>query len=270
MKASDLMYLLKNVTNMLRCLTRIKLRPNIINFLIAFTKQSRCSLPLISVSLVFLMNSVSAQSAFNEKSYWYSSATVYATVFVQGGGPDVTLRGLRPIALRGNSEFGPGLAAGFSIGREMVAGLESNIHYRIEGEYWISQVNRSKITVGRITSTASDDILAQAGFLNALVRIGTTERTRWWVGAGIGLAGLSIPAAKVQFNGCNCLGSDRALGLSFRLKAQGEYILTNATSLFAEIGYVYLPSGAVINTTTETRYGNISVPQVGLGMRFKF
>jgi len=42
------------------------------------------------------------------------------------------------------------------------------------------------------------------------------------------------------------------------------------TALFRASGYVYLPSGSVVNASSQTRYSGVSLPQIGLGLRARF
>lgn len=211
-----------------------------------------------------------AQNAGYDQAGWYGAGTIAATGFVQGGNPDVTLSGFRPIALSGSADYSAGFTANVTIGRQFSFNTDGDLHVRLEGEYWYGQFQRTSVQAGRLTVPVNDNLRAQAGFINALVRFAATEQTRWWAGVGLGYAATQIPGLAPQTSGCQCLGSDSARGLSFRAKIQGEYVMTDSTALFAELGYVYLPSGAVSTSSSQTRYGGVSLPQIGLGVRARF
>lgn len=200
---------------------------------------------------------------------WYASGVISVTSFVQGGGPDVTLLGVRPVTLYGSTDYGRGLSLGLIAGREVVIGDENKKHYRVEGEYWLSQFQRNTVKIGRFSVPSNDVIHAQALFINGLIRLGATENTRLWAGLGLGYAGGKIPAINTS-DGCACLGADKASGLALRLKTQGEYLISNKTSLVAEFGYVRLPSSPAVNMSSKTRYGAIYLPQFGIGFRSRF
>ena len=211
-----------------------------------------------------------AQNAAYDEAGWYAAGTVAATGFIQGGHPDVTLSGFRPIALAGSADYGAGFTANATIGRQFRFGTDSDLHVRLEGEYWYGQFQRTSVQAGRLSVPVNDTLRAQAGFINALVRFAATEQTRWWAGIGIGYAATQIPGLAPQATGCQCLGPESARGLGFRAKIQGEYLMTDSTALFLELGYVYLPGGSVSTASSQTRYGGVSLPQIGLGVRARF
>lgn len=214
--------------------------------------------------------SSSAEPSLFDNSGLYGSLNVAAVGFVRGAAPDVTLTGWRPISLSGSAQYESGFTASATAGWQFRTGSNNDLFFRVEGEYWLGQFQRSNVQVGRLNITTDDKLSAQALFLNGLVRFGATENTRWWAGVGIGYASLRIPGLHPQVSGCNCLGSDTAAGLSFRAKIQGEYLMSDMTALFIELGYVYLPSGSVTNNSSKTQYSSLSVPQIGLGLRQRF
>lgn len=211
-----------------------------------------------------------AETALYDNSGPYAAISAGAIGFIQGGTPDVTLSGWRPVSLPGSADYGAGFTANATAGWQFRTGADGDLNFRIEGEYWYGQFQRNNVQVGRLSLSTNDQLRGQALFLNGLVRFAATESTRWWAGAGLGYASLKIPGLAAQATGCNCLGADTATGLSFRAKIQGEYILSDMTALFLELGYVYLPSGSAVNASSQTRYSGVSLPQIGLGLRARF
>lgn len=226
------------------------------------------------------LSAVSALSLFSAGAFaqvhvldnpgWYASGVLSGAVSVRGQGPDVTLSGVRPLTLQGQTHYGNGYAGGVSLGQQMRTASEDVRPLRLEGEYWITRFDRRSMQVGQFTSNSADLIRAQALFVNGLVRIGQTGEGRWWAGAGLGYASVDTPASAVQVPACNCLGRDKADGLAWRLKLQGEHPLNADSMLFLEFGLVKLPSGTVSNSSSVTRYDGATVRQVGMGIRTRF
>jgi hypothetical protein len=176
-------------------------RPNLHSIPRLLAVSLPCLLPLDAV----------ADSAKFDNTGWYISGAVSAS-FIQGGAPAVTLAGVRPVFLYGSTDYGHGLSLGIIAGREVVRGDEDKKHYRIEGEYWLSQLQRKNVNVGRIFVTSNDAINAQALFINGLIRLGATEHARLWAGIGLGFAGVKTPATNTS-DACACLGPTMRLVL---------------------------------------------------------
>lgn len=233
--------------------------------------------PVRAVSLLAAAFAIAASSFAQvspmDRPGWYASGSVAKAVSAHGGGPDVTLLGVRPLAIQGTTDYGDGYSLGLSIGRQfpLERSQSEPLHVRLEGELWHGDVDRDLVRLGQLSRTDAGSVRAQVLFLNGLVRFASTENSRWWVGLGVGYGQVKVPAmGGVTLTGCNCLGADTASGAAVRAKIQGERPLSNDSTIFVELGYTRLPSGSVANASSVTRYGGLGVGQVGVGLRTRF
>lgn len=184
-------------------------------------------------------------------------------------GPDIAMGG--PVVLHGRTELGSGQGFGLALGREYRRERDDQTyrHTRYELEYWRGSVQRDSLAVSSIRLSPHDRLDAQALTLNALLRVGATENTRWWLGAGLGHGQVKYPDLAGSIPGCKCLGPANATGLAWRVKLLAERQISADSALFLQWGHLGLPAGATTGVPT-TRYGKLGTNEVALGLRMRF
>lgn len=185
------------------------------------------------------------------------------------GGPDIAMGG--PVVLHGRTELAAGQGWGLALGREYRRERDDKTyrHTRYELEYWRGSVQRDSLAVSSIRLTPHDQLDGQALMVNALLRLGTTENTRWWAGAGLGYGQVKYPDLSGSVPGCKCLGPVNANGLAWRLKFLVERQVNADSALFLQLGHLGLPGGATAGLPS-TRYGKLGANEVAVGLRVRF
>lgn len=180
-----------------------------------------------------------------------------------------------PVLLSGRTQWGHGPTFSASLGRQFrMEGADRSEDarlWRLEGEYWGGRLERKSFKVAALNARLGDRLRADALFLNGLVRVASTEHSRWWLGAGIGYADVRLPDASGGPLNCACLGAAGGSGTAYRFKAQAERLLSDQSAVFLELGYVKLPS--VASTATgfpKTRYDGLGVTHLSVGWRQRF
>lgn len=225
---------------------------------------------LVALSLIcsaFCAGAQSHSSPDDEKSY----LTVQADRLLspRAGGPDVAMGG--PVLLHGRTELSAGPAWSLALGREYRREREDQQyrHTRYELEYWQGSVRRDSVSVSSIRLSPHDTLDARALMVNALLRVGATDNTRWWAGAGLGYGQVNHPDLGGSVPGCKCLGPEKATGLAWRIKFLVERPVSADTALFLQLGHLGLPGGATAGLPS-TRYGKLGTHEVALGLRMRF
>ena len=187
----------------------------------------------------------------------------------RAGGPDVAMGG--PVVLHGRTELASGQGWGLALGREYRRERDDQTfrHTRYELEYWRGSVRRDSLSVSSIHLLPHDQLDAQALTVNALLRVGTTENTRWWAGAGLGYGQVKYPDLSGSVPGCKCLGPADASGLAWRVKFLVERQVSADSALFLQLGHLGLPGGATPGVPS-TRYGKLGANEVAVGLRVRF
>jgi opacity protein-like surface antigen len=230
-------------------------------------RRALASLALVCSAAGAWAQSPSPSSPDDERAY----LTVQADRLLspRTSGPDIAMGG--PVVLHGRSELGSGHGYGLALGREYRRERDDQTyrHTRYELEYWRGSVQRDSLSVSSIRLNPHDRLDAQALTLNALLRVGTTEHTRWWLGAGLGHGQVKYPDLAGSIPGCKCLGPANASGLAWRVKLLAERQIGTDSALFLQWGHLGLPAGATTGVPT-TRYGKLGANEVALGLRVRF
>ncbi len=203
---------------------------------------------------------------------WYGTGALARSVSVSGGGPEVSLGG--GVQVAGSTDHGTARAGALAIGHEWrrLRDGEAPRHVRLEGEWWSARLPRESVRLGTTTAHAGDAVRAQALFVNGLVRLATTEHSRWWAGAGLGWASVRVPDGSAlfpAFASCGCLRAESGSGLAWRLKLQGERAVSEHAAVFAELAYTRLPTAGG-GSAPAASYGGWGVTTVGVGVRLRF
>lgn len=211
-----------------------------------------------------------------DESGWYGTVAAGATLSTPDSGTQV-LEGNNRVQIRlaGTTRWGHGQLGTLAVGRQFRWGdngePDQGLPLRLELESVHLRLQRQSFHVAASNALIDDRLRADALFVNGLVRIGQTEHTRWWLGAGIGHANVRLPNAISPKNSCACLGPAKGTGLAYRAKLQAEYLLSDHSTVFAELGHVRLSS---LNTTAATppytRYDRPSLTHLSAGYRQRF
>lgn len=207
---------------------------------------------------------------------WYATLSAGAKLGSGSSDTRVDMSGPPvPISLSGQTQWGHGPVVSVAVGRQMRSegndAADDKQLLRLEGEWWHGRVQRQSVRVAALNANTSDSMTANALFLNGLVRVASTENTRWWVGAGVGIARAELPDASSIAASCGCLGAASGNGAAFRLKAQAERWLSESTAVFAELGYVRLPGISTSGSGfPQTHYDGVGVTHLSVGLRTRF
>ncbi|NQV69648.1 MAG: hypothetical protein HQ498_06450 [Pseudohongiella sp.] len=219
-----------------------------------------------------------AATPVTEAPSWYS--TLSGGVLLNPRDSDSTVRlGTAPVAftLDGLMRFNGGQTLAVAIGRQGHTDqndtTEEPTHWRLEAEYWHGRIERSSFHVGVLHANLNDSVQANALFVNALLRVYATEKSRWWLGAGLGYARVRMPSAySPTTHTCTCLNSADGNGLAAQVKLIGERLLSDRTALFLQLGYLQVPDSSTSSRTTSSsaRHDQLRSGNVAVGIRFRF
>lgn len=191
----------------------------------------------------------------------------------------IGLGGLVPIRLQGAVMTDTGGAQAVSLARQFEGSPSDDGQYRrvwrLELESWKADVRRLGFSAGVASAPLNDSFEARGLFVNGLIRVATTERTRWWAGAGVGRVRLSVPDASATLPGCACLQAGEAEGSAMRLKGRGEWMVRSEadsrTALFVEGAYSRMPALSTRSSSgASTTYEAWGLRTVTLGLRTQF
>ena len=196
---------------------------------------------------------------------------------VKAMGPEIAMGGA--VVVHGRSTFGNSNAMGFLLGKEFRQEPDEERRKqneneeprftRLEMEYWTGSIKQTGMQVGIANLVLNDKLSAQALLINGLVRVGATENTRWWAGAGLGWGSIDHPSHLGVVQGCQCLGSAKANGATWRIKLVAERQLSEDSALYLHVGHLQLP-GVANPGTPSTLYGKVGLTDIGIGFRQKF
>ena len=196
---------------------------------------------------------------------------------VKAMGPEIAMGG--PVVVHGTSTFGHSNAMGFLLGKEFrqepdeekrKQNEQEEIRFtRLEFEYWTGAVKQTGMQVGLANLSLNDKLSAQALLINGLIRIGSTENTRWWAGAGLGWGSIEHPSHLGAVQGCQCLGPAKASGSTWRIKLVAERQLSEDSALYLHVGHLQLP-GVANAGMPSTQYGKVGLTDIGFGFRQRF
>lgn len=153
---------------------------------------------------------------------------------------------------------------------------------RVELELWQASLTRHTVEVGVQKVHPDDKVKPRAVFVNLAIPVAQSDEHyaredkrqpteplwRTWLGAGLGYASQSYPAASAIAS-CNCLRQASGSGLAFQLKLQAERQFGDNTYLFGQIGRVWLPAVSTTEGAQRTDYARWGVNQVVVGVRWK-
>jgi hypothetical protein len=183
--------------------------------------------------------------------------------------------GAIPITLAGEARLEGGTAWSLSLARQFEGHVfdEGRRRHpmRLELEGLSATIERPSLGIGVAQVQPRDELQLRGVFLNGLVRVANSERTHWWIGAGIGRAGTSVPDASSALPGCGCLKAGSGDDWTWRVKARGEWATGDRTALFLEAAYSPWPAvstGQVTGPTTS--YGKFGLKNLLLGWRMLF
>lgn len=232
---------------------------------------------LLAICLTSVQHgSAAAQVGPVDETGWY--ATLEAGVTNQMGSmfTQVTEGNTRiPIKLTGHTAWDRGTVGSVALGRQIRLkgdlGSDDETMVRFEGEWLHARLERKGFHVAAVNANLSDVMHANAVFVNGLMQIARTDKTRWWLGAGVGRAKVRLPDAVSTTYPCGCLGPASGTGAAYRIKIQGERLLSDKTALFGELGYVKLPSQHTTATSfPKTHYESKGFAHVSIGYRIRF
>jgi opacity protein-like surface antigen len=231
---------------------------------------------LLVTSVLSIQQVWAVQSETIDETGWYATLEGGTTGSTGSTFTQVTEGNVRiPIKLTGHTAWDRGTLGSVAVGRQMrikgERGSEDEMLVRVEGEWLHARLKREGFHVAAVNANLSDAMDANALFLNGLVQIASTEKTRWWLGAGIGWAKARLPDAVSATYPCGCLGAAGGTGTAYRVKLQVERLLSEKTALFGELGYVKLPSQQTIATSfPKTHYDTKGFTHISIGYRIRF
>ncbi len=224
---------------------------------------------LLLSAAALLVATTTAQAAVPDETGGYFTASVAAVLSAHGG--DLTVSPGGGVRIPGTQALGRGRDLALAVGREFRHEREGDepLHTRLELQLRDLAIDRNGASLGVLQPRFSDRLQARALFVDGLVRIARTENTRWWAGAGIGVARVEVPGALGATPGCSCLNPATGSGLAWQVRLLGERPVSADGAVFGEAGYVRLPAGAS-SGLPSTGYGRVGAFQLGAGWRSRF
>jgi len=218
---------------------------------------------------------VPVASAATEDPAWY--LTIAGGVKASARDTDSTVNlGQAPvqITLEGSMRYNGGQVAALALGKQFHSyptnADQEPWHWRIEAELWQGRFQRSTFDVGVLHVNLDDFVRASVLFLNGLLRIGATEKTRWWLGAGVGYGKVRLPDAS-SVASCTCLSVASGDGAAGHVKLVSELLFSERTAGFLELGYVSLPTTSTIGAlNSRTSHEGLRSSTIALGLRIRF
>ena len=211
---------------------------------------------------------------------WVLSASTGVAMGRAGVPLTIALGGLVPIRLQGMVMTESGQVQALSLARQFEGSQSDDGEYRrvwrLELEGWKADIRRTGFTAGVASSPLNDAFEARGLFINGLVRVARTERSRWWVGAGVGRVQLSVPDASTTLPGCGCLQAGDTDGRTMRLKARIEWPIgpvneVNRSAVFVEGAYSRMPAFSTGSASgASTTYEAWGLRTLNLGLKTQF
>lgn len=214
---------------------------------------------------------------WEEPPTWYGTLALGKALSVEDTRADIQLSGPPvPIRLDGTLFHDGGSVGSLAFGRQGRRDPdkpdEQPLFWRLEGEWWSARLDRERFEAGIVSAPLNDRARAQGLFLNGLIRVAATEKTQWWLGAGLGWAKVNFPLASAYVPGCGCLPQASSNGAALRLKAVAERKMGDSSALFLELSHVNL-SGSSSSPSGQwplTTYSHPGVTSIALGWRVRF
>lgn len=183
--------------------------------------------------------------------------------------------GTVPIRLAGEARLEGGMAGSLSLARQFEGYVSDDGRrrhpMRLELEGLAARIERPSLVVGVAQAQTRDELRLRGVFLNGLVRLTHSERTHWWIGAGIGRAGTSLPDASTALPGCGCLKAGSGEDWTWRVKARAEWATGERSALFLEAAYSPWPSVSTgQGSGPATAYEKFGLSNALLGWRLLF
>ena len=215
-----------------------------------------------------------AATPVTEDPAWYS--TISGGVLLNPRDSDSSVQlSKTPVAitLDGLMRFNGGQVLAATIGKQWHTNEDNTDkepkHRRLEVEYWQGRVERSSFDAGVLHAILDDSVHANALFVNALQRVFSTEKSRWWLGAGLGYARVRMPGAS-SLDTCACLNSAEGNGLAAQVKLIGERLLSERTALFLQVGYLQVPGSSTKTPNSSASHEKLLSGNVLIGFRIRF
>ncbi|MEY4641747.1 MAG: hypothetical protein RLZZ227_1741 [Pseudomonadota bacterium] len=182
------------------------------------------------------------------------------------------------IPFTGSVEYRAGLSGRAAIGYEERIQTPDNVddtdqvapRYRAELEALMLQARRTRSIQGLLAVEPDDSLKAQVIFANGYLRLLGKNRTRLWVGAGLGNATVSLPDAR-RIAPCACLAPAKGKGLAYQAKLALEIRLAPRLQFVIEAALVSLPGLATAEgQRPNASYAKSTFATADIGLRLSF